>query len=189
MSSKRLSIGLIATVSLVLLTPNKLFASETDLIPQQIKQKIVTNIKGNEDKRTPEQLNQMMKDRYNIQENKVEDDKLKGYTKVNLIISHYSDMDYENGQGAINAQDERLKFGMIAIPRDLPLNTKFYIKGYKTQFVGSDRGSSRHIRWVNNNTMKIDMFVERLDSESDYEYAQRISDLGVKKTIGWYKIP
>ena len=112
------------------------------------------------------------------------------WIEVNLHISYYTTLDCENSSyGAIDAQGNELKFGTIAIPRDLPLGTQFKIDGYEDMiFTGTDRGSTKYIRWIDTNTMKIDMCIPRNKGEGDKAYFNRVNSMGVTKTTGRYKV-
>lgn len=138
--------------------------------------------------RTAEDLNKIMAERYNIIEDTEEDE----WISVNLHISYYTDLIYENSShGAVDAKGNKLKFGTIAIPRDLPLGTEFKIEGYDNIFYGTDRGSKKYIKWLDKEktTMKIDMFIPRNKGESESAYFKRVNMKGITKTTGKYKLP
>lgn len=110
---------------------------------------------------------------------------------INLHISFYTDLQSENivGQETTDAQGNSLVFGTIAIPRDMPLGTRFTIDGFDGEFVGRDRGSKKYIKWVDNNTIKIDMFIPRQSGESNSAYHRRVNNKGIVKTTGKYLLP
>lgn len=113
------------------------------------------------------------------------------WVEVSIHVSYYTDLPIENtpNKPTTDAQGNKLKRGTIAIPRDLPLGTTFIIDGFNGEYVGRDRGSKKYIRWIDNNTMKIDMYIPRKSGESDGTYYRRVNNMGITKTTGRYLIP
>lgn len=106
---------------------------------------------------------------------------------VNIVATFYSALGEENGGYAgINALGGKLKQGSLAVPKDIPLGSKFYIEGYGN-FVADDRGGA--IKRIDSKTIKVDIFVPRKSGESDDAYEKRVNDMGRIKTKGWYIIP
>ena len=119
-----------------------------------------------------------MKEEASIAENVEE------WIPVNLHISYYTDLQCENtiGKETTDAIGNKLVFGTIAIPRDLPLGTEFKIEGYDSIFYGNDRGSKKYIKWIDENTMKVDMFIPRIKNE-DEKVQELINEEGHKEFI------
>lgn len=110
-----------------------------------------------------------------------------GKIAVNIVATFYSALGEENGGYAgINALGGKLKQGSLAVPKDIPLGTKFYIEGYGN-FVADDRGGA--IKRIDSNTIKVDIFVPRKSGESDRAYKKRVNNMGRVRTTGWYVLP
>lgn len=110
---------------------------------------------------------------------------------VNIHVSYYTDLPIENtpNKPTTDAIVNKLIHGTIAIPRDLPLHTTFVIDGFDGEYVGRDRGSKKYIKWLSDDTMKIDMYIPRNKGESDSAYYKRVNNMGITKTTGEYKLP
>jgi 3D (Asp-Asp-Asp) domain-containing protein len=109
---------------------------------------------------------------------------VKNYKEVNIVATFYGDDAYQNGgYKGLTASGKRLSRGMVATPTDIPMGTKIEIEGMG-DFVVEDRGSSKYIHWINEYTVRIDIFVPRNKDESDYMYKKRLLDIGVLKTTG-----
>lgn len=107
--------------------------------------------------------------------------------QVNIVATFYSALGEENGGYAgINALGGKLKQGSLAVPKDIPLGSKFYIEGYGN-FVADDRGGA--IKRIDSNTIKVDIFVPRISGESDSTYRKRVNNMGRVNTTGWYTLP
>lgn len=113
----------------------------------------------------------------------------KKWVEVDIHITYYTGLICENTHhGSVDAQGGSLKYGTIAIPRNIPLGTIFQIDGFDTEFVGRDRGSKKYIKWIDENTMKIDMYIPPKKNESDSAYYNRVNAMGITKTKGKYLI-
>lgn len=103
----------------------------------------------------------------------------KNYKEVTVEISFYTDLTEENSSlGGIDAQGNPLVWGTIAVPREVPLGTKFEIEGYDNIFVARDRGSINHIRIKEDGTYRIDLFVPRKSGENNKSYWKRVNNYG-----------
>lgn len=96
--------------------------------------------------------------------------------KQEFIVTYYTDLNSENGYGAVNCLGERLEHTMIA-SNYYPLGTKIRIDGITYEV--RDRGSSRF-----NNPKRLDMFIPRNQGESNREYYKRVNAMGVKTVKG-----
>lgn len=111
----------------------------------------------------------------------------KKWVEVNIHITYYTGLICENTHyGSVDAQGNPLKYGTIAVPRNIPLGTVFQIEGFDTEFVGRDRGSKKYIKWLDENTMKIDMYIPPMKNESNSAYYKRVNAMGITKTKGKY---
>ncbi|MGL5690525.1 MAG: hypothetical protein ACRDD8_06845, partial [Bacteroidales bacterium] len=118
-------------------------------------------------------------ERWSIEEEVVED------YPFNVEITFYTSLACENGPyGAVDAQGSDLKFGTIAVPREYKLGTSFEFEGIDGIFYGTDRGSKKHIRTKEDGTIRVDMFIPRIKSESDSSYYKRVNNYGRYKTKG-----
>ena len=102
-----------------------------------------------------------------------------GFEKHTFELSFYSDLNCENGYGNLTASGKTLSDGMIA-NNYLDFGTNVYIDGYGLKVV-EDRGSYKYFNAVN----KADVFVPRIQGESDSEYYKRVNMLGRKNVDGY----
>ena len=102
-----------------------------------------------------------------------------GFEKHIFELSFYSDLNCENGYGNLTASGKTLSDGMIA-NNYLDFGTNVYIDGYGLKVV-EDRGSYKYFNAVN----KADVFVPRIQGESDSEYYKRVNMLGRKNVDGY----
>ena len=102
-----------------------------------------------------------------------------GYSKITFEVSFYSDLNCENGFGNITATGKTLGDGMIA-NNFLEFGTKVYIEGLGLKTV-EDRGSKKYFNAID----KVDVFVPRINGESDSEYYKRVNNLGRKNIDGY----
>lgn len=106
-----------------------------------------------------------------------------GRIEVSFKVSYYTSLACENTKyGAVDALGNPLVYGTIAVPKDVPLKSKFVVNG--EEFVARDRGSK--IKWIDSNTMKIDMFIPRNKGESDNAYYKRVNNMGIQDAKGYY---
>ena len=115
------------------------------------------------------------------------------YEMINVRVSFYTGLAIENGgYTELNALGGPLKVGSLAAPLDVPFGSLFVIKNLPSDvqtdtFIVDDRGSA--IKWINNHTMKVDVYVKRKPGESDAAYFRRTNDLGIIYTTALYKYP
>lgn len=76
----------------------------------------------------------------------------------------------------MTASGKHLSRGMVASPSNIPFGTKIYIKEFNKIYTVQDRGNSNYIKWIDNNTVRLDIYV------SSKEEAYR---LGIIKTKGY----
>lgn len=104
----------------------------------------------------------------------------KNVKEVTFHLSFYTNLACENGGWAnLTASGKKLTDGMVA-NNHLPFGTKIYIEGYGLKTV-EDRGSSKYF----DDETKVDVFVPRLDGETDSQYHKRVNNMG-RKTVKGY---
>ena len=106
--------------------------------------------------------------------------KIKGYKKkgtpIKIKMTFYGDFAHENGGYAgIDCNGDKLVAGTVA-SNYYPQGTQFEFNGQI--FTVRDRGGSNF-----NNPNRLDVFVPRLNNESDSDYTKRIRHYGVKKVV------
>lgn len=97
----------------------------------------------------------------------------------NFILTFYTDLDCENGWGAITCEGKPLVDGIVA-NNVIPLHTKIYLEGYG-EVVVADRGGSNF-----NTEARLDVFVPRNHGESDGHYLARVQKMGKQVVKGYY---
>ncbi|QPW62137.1 hypothetical protein [Clostridium botulinum] len=100
----------------------------------------------------------------------------------NITASHYSGREEENGKGRAyrNALGKALTYQTIAVPRNIPLGSLIKLidnEGNTYIKIALDYGSTKHIRWIDSNTMKIDVC-------KPYASRKEIDNLGIKHYRG-----
>ncbi|MCD3321124.1 hypothetical protein G8V07_12470 [Clostridium botulinum D/C] len=100
----------------------------------------------------------------------------------NIVASHYSGREEENGKGRAyrNALGKALTYQTIAVPRNIPLGSLIKLidnEGNSYIKIALDYGSTKHIRWIDSNTMKVDVC-------KPYASRKEIDNLGIKHYRG-----
>lgn len=102
--------------------------------------------------------------------------------EINIICSAYTSDPSENGSGlGITAKGTKLRSGICAIPREFALGTKIYVQGLDSfiginELSGEDYGNSSYVRRIDNNTIKIDVFMSS---------KQQALNFGIRKFKGY----
>lgn len=188
MSQSKLAIGVVG-LAIFILAPIQLLPSK--ISDENMETHIETRTKEVSHEVLNEVKSQNEVEFIGIQQEEVVELEEEDWIDINLHISFYTDLQSENtvGKETTDAQGNKLVYGTIAIPRDLPLGTTFIIDGFDGEFTGRDRGSKKYIKWLDSNTMKIDMHIPRISGESNSAYHKRVYHMGVVKTIGKYLLP
>lgn len=101
-----------------------------------------------------------------------------------FVLTYYGLLESECGKtDGITASGRKISRGMIASPPQLKFGTKIIIEG--NEYVVEDRGSSKYIKVNNDGSIRLDVYLPRLDGESDKEYYNRIQKQGVKRVKGY----
>ena len=122
------------------------------------------------------------KKKQELEKQKVEE-KNKGYDQV-FIVSYYGATKKECGNNHFKtASGVPVQEGHIAVPKQIPFGSKVIIDG--VEYIATDRGNPKYIKILKDGSMKVDIFVPRLESEIyDYQYERRIAKMGIKKVVG-----
>lgn len=100
------------------------------------------------------------------------------YKEVKAICTFYTSLASENGGYAgRTANNGYLSSTSIAAPKDIPFGTKIDLGQFGTKIV-DDRGSSAHIRWIDSNTIRLDVYVPQNKGETAQAYYERVNELG-----------
>ena len=97
-----------------------------------------------------------------------------------FTLSFYTSLPSENMGYTTTAWGQQLKYGMVA-SNVYPRGTIIYLEGYG-EFEVQDKGGSNF-----NNSNRLDVFIPRLNGESDREYKNRVYNLGIVKVRGYIK--
>ena len=97
----------------------------------------------------------------------------------NAIITYYAELPNEFGGGSVTASGKQVQDGFIAAPNEYEFGTEIVFDG-KTYTV-EDRGG--YINTLEDGTLRLNIFVPRLDGESDIDYNNRVLQMGVVETI------
>lgn len=116
-----------------------------------------------------------------------------GWVEVKIEATFYTSLPEENGgaqYAGMNALGGKLHTGSLAVPKEIPLGTEFIIDGLPSAvgtntFKADDRGGAIKMK---GDTVRVDVFVARLNGESDSQYNKRVNDLGRVVTSGRYRL-
>ncbi len=96
---------------------------------------------------------------------------------INFTLTYYTSLNCENGHGAITCEGKPLEEGICA-SNVYPLGTIIRFEDGQELMV-ADRGGNNF-----NNELRLDVFIERYDDESNYEYFKRVNNMGRTKIRG-----
>ena len=147
-----------------------------------------------QDYRLKKFMEQVEKDRIELEKKKAEEEAKKQKEleeqKKNepqlqtFVLTYYGLLTSECGNTkGITASGKRISRGMIASPPQLKFGTKIMIEG--NEYVVEDRGSSKYIKVNNDGSIRLDVYLPKIDGESDNEYYKRIQSKGVRKVKGY----
>lgn len=117
-------------------------------------------------------------------EKEIEEQKKNEPQLQTFVLTYYGLLSSECGNTkGITASGKRISRGMIASPPQLKFGTRIIIDG--NEYVVEDRGSSKYIKVNNDGSIRLDVYLPRLESENDSAYYKRIQAQGVKKVQGY----
>lgn len=90
---------------------------------------------------------------------------------INIIATAYTAAKDETGRGdGITASGLKVSLsrGTIAAPPDVPFGTKINIPELNKIFIVEDRGSKKHIRRINQDTIRIDVYMKTKDEAREF---------------------
>ena len=182
--------------SLIFITPSTLTPFQGQAM--QISEKQVDNneMVQMQDLRLKNFMEQVEKDRIELEKKKAEEEvkkqkqleeqkkNIKESHKQVFILTYYGLLESECGKiDGITASGKRITDGMIASPPQLKFGTKIIIEG--KEYVVEDRGSSKYIKINNDGSIRIDVYLPKLNNETDKDYLNRIENKGVKRVQGY----
>lgn len=105
-------------------------------------------------------------------------------TYCDFVLTYYALLSQECGNTlGVTASGKQVQEGMVASPKALSFGTKILIEG--NEYTVEDRGSSKYIKVNNDGSIRLDVFIGRLNGESDSQYSKRVNDMGVKRVKGY----
>lgn len=157
----------------MVLETNKLGLIENPFITKTKKLKLENDKKKTEEER--------LKNQKELEEQKKS---IKESHEQTFILTYYGLLESECGKiDGITASGKRITDGMIASPPQLKFGTKIIIEG--KEYVVEDRGSSKYIKINNDGSIRIDVYLPKLNNETDKDYLNRIENKGVKRVQGY----
>lgn len=140
---------------------------------------LVQSVSAN-DFRTEQEVNQMIKDRYNIKEEEKEK-----YIEINVECTFYTSLASCNGDSlGLTASGVKLNTMTVAVPRKkdstkplYPFSTKIYIEEIGERLV-EDTGNPNYLKIKEDGTVIIDVYVPRNKGETDAQYKSRVLKMG-----------
>jgi hypothetical protein len=148
---------------------NELGLIKTDLEIQLEKDKIEFE-KQKERLRKKKELEEQKKD-------------IKDSHKQTFILTYYGATYNECGNNKfITASGIPVREGHIAVPKEIPFGSKIIING--TEYIATDRGNPKYICMLNDGSIRVDIFVGRMNGESVSQYEKRIAKMGTQKVVG-----
>ena len=101
-----------------------------------------------------------------------------------FVLTYYGLLESECGNTkGITASGKKISRGMIASPPQLKFGTRIMIED--NEYVVEDRGSSKYIKVNNDGSIRLDVYLPRINGETDAQYNKRIQSQGVKKVQGY----
>ena len=111
-----------------------------------------------------------------LEEKRLQEERESRYRDFTLTF--YTCLPSENSGYTTTAWGEVPTYGMVA-SNVYERGTQIYLEGYG-DFVVADRGGSNFDSYN-----RLDIFIPRLDGESDYEYSQRVYSMGIVTVRGY----
>ena len=100
-----------------------------------------------------------------------------------FVLTYYGSTVNECGNSlGITASGKKVQSGMVASPPSLEFGTQIEING--TIYTVEDRGSSDKIKENDDGSIRLDVFIPRLEGENDNQYEKRVNNMGVQRIEG-----
>jgi hypothetical protein len=100
-----------------------------------------------------------------------------------FVLTYYGSTVNECGNDlGITASGKKVQSGMVASPPCLSFGTQIQI-GDNT-YVVEDRGHPNFIKQNNDGSIRLDVFIPRLDGESTAQYEKRVNSMGIQRVDG-----
>ena len=115
----------------------------------------------------------------NINNSEITSSVSRNKVEKNAIITYYAELPNELGNGSVTASGKQVQDGFIAAPDEYEFGTEIIIDG-KT-YVVEDRGG--YINTLEDGTIRLNIFVPRLDGENDTDYNNRVLQMGVTEVV------
>ena len=122
---------------------------------------------------------ELLKEENNINNSEITSSVSKSKVEKNAIITYYAELPNELGNGSVTASGKQVQDGFIAAPDEYEFGTEIIIDG-KT-YVVEDRGG--YINTLEDGTIRLNIFVPRLDGENDADYNNRVLQMGVTEAV------
>ena len=122
---------------------------------------------------------ELLKEENNINNSEITSSVSKSKVEKNAIITYYAELPNELGNGSVTASGKQVQDGFIAAPDEYEFGTEIIIDG-KTYIV-EDRGG--YINTLEDGTIRLNIFVPRLDGENDTDYNNRVLQMGVTEAV------
>ena len=122
---------------------------------------------------------ELLKEENNINNSEITSSVSKSKVEKNAIITYYAELPNELGNGSVTASGKQVQDGFIAAPDEYEFGTEIIIDS-KTYIV-EDRGG--YINTLEDGTIRLNIFVPRLDGENDTDYNNRVLQMGVTEAV------
>ena len=124
-----------------------------------------------------------IEERHRLEEKKRKEEEEKLNHRRNFIVTYYGATYNECGNNHfITASGVPVEEGHIAVPRSIPFGSKIILEG--KEYIATDTGNPKYICELSDGTLRVDVFIERQQGESDYQYEKRVNNMGAKKIVG-----
>lgn len=121
--------------------------------------------------------------RLEIERQKEIEKQKKAMNTKTFVLTYYGSTVNECGNSlGITASGKKVKSGMVASPPSLKFGTQIEING--TIYTVEDRGHPKYIKENNDGSIRLDVFIPRLEGENDTQYEKRVNNMGVQRVKG-----
>ena len=133
--------------------------------------------------RVNERFDKIEEQRRQEEEKKRKEEEEKLNHRRNFIVTYYGATYNECGNNHfITASGVPVEEGHIAVPKSIPFGSKIILEG--KEYIATDTGNPKYICELSDGTLRVDVFIERQQGESDYQYEKRVNNMGAKKIVG-----